>query len=350
MNSTSLKKNNIGYVASLDGLRAIAVLLVMMLHANFKLGWSGGLGVSVFFALSGFLITTLLLEEFSHSGTISFKGFYIRRTMRLFPPLYLMLLMVLAYALLFRVGMEQTFIVHDVISAAAYVYNICWAWGWGIKELLLYHTWSLGVEEQFYLLWPAVLYIFLKSKQLNLLKYLLAVFIVLVWMLKSMHLFPGLASSMLKEAIFIGCLGALIRFTATKEKTINGFMAIFLLLMILALGIAPLKFTSTYNTVFNVVSIFSILIILYLVENKSGLLHQLLSHRYFVFIGKISYSLYLWHLPVFRLFYYHSTLPPLVSFTAKFLVSFILAIASWYLVEQKATALGRKWSKKVAVH
>ena len=164
------KKNNIGYVASLDGLRAVAVLLVMMLHANFKLGWSGGLGVSVFFALSGFLITTLLLEEYHSSGTISFKGFYIRRTMRLFPPLYLMLLMVLVYALLFRTGADQNLIVHDVISAAGYVYNICWAWGWGIKELLLYHTWSLGVEEQFYLIWPAVLYVFLRLNKLNILK------------------------------------------------------------------------------------------------------------------------------------------------------------------------------------
>jgi len=348
MNNTLLQKNNIGYVASLDGLRAVAVILVMMLHANFKLGWSGGLGVSVFFALSGFLITTLLLEEFSNSGTISFKGFYIRRTMRLFPPLYLMLLMVLAYALLFRSGTEQKLIVHDVMSSAAYVYNICWAWGWGIKELLLYHTWSLGVEEQFYLLWPAILYAFLKCKQLNLLKYLLAVFIALVWMLKSMHLFPGLASSIIKEAIFIGCLGALVRFTATKENIINGFTATILLFIILVLGIAPLKFTTQYNTVFNLVSIFSILIILYLVESRNGLLNNLLSNRTIVFLGKISYSLYLWHLPVFRLFYYHSSLPPFISFAAKFIVSFILAIASWYLIEQRATALGRKWSKKVA--
>jgi peptidoglycan/LPS O-acetylase OafA/YrhL len=270
--------------------------------------------------------------------------------MRLFPLLYLMLLMVLGYGLFFRSGTEQTLIVHDVISSAAYVYNICWAWGWGVKELLLYHTWSLGVEEQFYLLWPIVLYAFLKCKQLNLLKYLLAVFIVLVWMLKSMHQFPALASSIVKEAIFIGCLGALIRFTSTKENTINGYVAAVLMLIILVLGIAPLKFTTQYNTVFNVVSLFSIVIILYLVESRSGLLNSLLSNRIIVFVGKISYSLYLWHLPVFRLFYYHSTLTPWVSFAAKFIVSFALAIASWYLVEQKATALGRRWSKKVAAH
>jgi peptidoglycan/LPS O-acetylase OafA/YrhL len=143
-------------------------------------------------------------------------------------------------------------------------------------------------------------------------------------------------------------LGALIRFTSTKDNTINGFMATVLLLIILAIGIAPIKFNTQYNTVFNVVSLFSILIILYLVETRSGLLHNFLSNRSLVFVGKISYSLYLWHLPVFRLFYYHSSLPPAVSFVAKFIVSFILAIASWYLLEQKATALGRKWSKKVA--
>ena len=70
MNNTIPKNSNIGYVASLDGLRAFAVLLVMLLHANFTLGWSGGLGVSVFFALSGFLITTLLLEEFNKTNKV----------------------------------------------------------------------------------------------------------------------------------------------------------------------------------------------------------------------------------------------------------------------------------------
>lgn len=348
MNNSLQKNSSIGYVASLDGLRAFAVLLVMLLHANFKLGWSGGLGVSVFFALSGFLITTLLLEEFNKTNTISFKGFYIRRTMRLFPPLYAMLLLVFLYALFFRSGTDQTYIVQDVISASGYVYNICWAWGWGVKEMLLYHTWSLGVEEQFYLIWPAILYVFLKKGWLNLLKYLLIFFIAAVWLLKSTGHFPGLASSIIKEAIFIGCLGALLRFTAQKEIFINNILIWLLFLIILVLGIAPIHLQKHYNTVFNIVSIFSLLIILYVVQQKGGVLNSILSNRYVVFVGKISYSLYLWHLPVFRLFYYHSSLPPIISFAAKFIVSFILAIASWYLIEQRATALGRKWSKKVA--
>ena len=143
---------NIGYNASLDGLRAVAVILVLMVHANFRLGLNGQLGVSVFFALSGFLISTLLLEEFQKFGDISFKGFYIRRTMRLFPALYLLLLFVLGYTYFFRTGIEQKMIYQDLMASALYVYNIAWYWGWCTKEILLYHTWSLGVEEQFYLL------------------------------------------------------------------------------------------------------------------------------------------------------------------------------------------------------
>lgn len=259
-----------------------------------------------------------------------------------------MLLLVFLYAIYFRTGTAQIYIVHDVISAAAYVYNICWAWGWGVKEMLLYHTWSLGVEEQFYLIWPAILYVFLKKGWLDLLKYLLIFFIAAVWLLKSTGHFPGLASSIIKEAIFIGCLGALLRFTAQKEIYFNQILIWLLFSTILFLGIAPIHLQKHYNTIFNIVSVFSLLIILYVVQQKSGLLISILSNRYVVFVGKISYSLYLWHLPVFRLFYYHSSLPPLVSFISKFIISFVLAIASWYLIEQWSTAQGRKWSKKVA--
>ena len=335
----------LGYIASLDGLRAIAVLLVMLIHANFKLGVNGGVGVSVFFALSGFLITTLLLEEYNKNGVISFKGFYIRRTMRLFPPLYVMLGFVLIYAYFFRSGTDQQIIFQDIISSALYVYNIAWYWGWCAKEILLYHTWSLGVEEQFYLLWPLILYFFIRKNKIKILQVVLLLFILSTFILKTADHFPYLAGSIIKESIFLGCATALLRWTGLF-KSVSTFLSFLFLIIILTIGIMPYKFTST-EMVFNFCSILSCLIILHLAENRESIVSKILSNKSMVFIGKISYSLYLWHLPVFRVFAYHSTLPPLVSFVGKFILSFILAITSWYTIEKVTTAYGRSVSKKI---
>lgn len=335
---------NLGYIASLDGLRAIAVLMVMLVHANFKFGLNGGLGVSVFFALSGFLITTLLLEEYKKNGTISFKGFYIRRTMRLFPPLYVMLLLVLVYACFFRTGLEQQNIFQDIISAGLYLYNIAWYWGWSVKEILLYHTWSLGVEEQFYLLWPFVLFFFIRKSNIKPLQVLLIVFILATAVLKSLNLFPYFFGSIIKESIFIGCATALLRWNGYLQK-ISTTTAIFSIIIVLILGTMPLKLNN-YDLYFNVCSVLSSLIILHIVYQPKSLVSKVLSNNAMVFVGKISYSLYLWHLPVFRIFAYHSKLPPLVSFGGKFVVSFALAILSWYTVEKITTAYGRRVSKR----
>lgn len=342
---------NIGYSAPLDGLRAVAVMLVLMVHANYqKVGVNGGLGVSVFFALSGFLITTLLLEEFRKFGDISFKGFYMRRTMRLFPALYVLLVCVLVYAIVFSAGSMQTDIFHDVTSSALYVYNIKWFWGWGTKEILLYHTWSLGVEEQFYLLWPCILFICMKKNCLKSLQICLLIFILATWALKTLHVFPFLAGSIIQEPIFLGCAAALLRWNGTLSR-IPQWVAIALLGGILVVGIMPFKIIKGgWEWAFNICGLCSSLVILHLVYQPTGSMAALMGNKRFVFLGKISYSLYLWHLPVFRVFFYNQGfhLPPLVAFFSKIIVSFVLAILSWYTIEKVSTAYGRKLSNKIA--
>ena len=91
----------------------------------------------------------------------------------------------------------------------------------------------------------------------------------------------------------------------------------------------------------------TMIVILGLVNNSTTITNIILANSPMVFIGKISYSLYLWHVVVFRLFTWHSTLSPQISFVSKFLTTFVLATASFYLIENPATALGRKWSKKI---
>ena len=150
------------FVPGLDGLRGVAVLAVLAFHAG--LGWATGglLGVDVFFVLSGFLVTSLLLAEFSGSGTIGLARFWARRARRLLPALFLLLLGVCAYAIWIGGGIPPVQLRGDALSTLAYFAN--WhfiATGqdyfvrFGASSPLL-HTWSLAVEEQFYLVWPLV--------------------------------------------------------------------------------------------------------------------------------------------------------------------------------------------------
>jgi len=150
------------YSPGLDGLRALAVIAVLLYHAD--LAWipGGFLGVEVFFVISGYLITALLLAEWRQRGTIDLKTFWIRRARRLLPALYVLLVVSLAFAVVFLPG-EVAGLRGDVLAAFGYVTN--WYLIFGQESYfeavgrpsLLKHLWSLAVEEQFYLIWPPIL-------------------------------------------------------------------------------------------------------------------------------------------------------------------------------------------------
>jgi peptidoglycan/LPS O-acetylase OafA/YrhL len=348
MENTHTKKY-LGYIPALDGLRAFAIILVMMAHSNFRLFGNGGIGVTLFFALSGFLITTLLLEEFDKNNDISFKAFYVRRTFRLFPALYTVLFFVFIYSFFFNYKVFPT-VFPEIIASGLYVYNISWLWN--VKPLLLYHNWSLGVEEQFYVLWPITLYVFMKNKALKLASYLLIALILFFWFTKLLCVFNGtffvFVSSIIDESIFLGCLLAIVRWKGKLNFSITKFWPLFCLISIILVGVFSNANLGLYNPLLHkIVSVFACVIILYLVNEPNGFIQNIFSNKVLVFIGKISYSLYLWHLPVFRIFALHSTLNPRVSFIAKILVSFCFALLSWYLVEKISTNYGRSLSKKI---
>lgn len=161
-------RGEMGYLPGLDGLRAIAIIGVLLYHAGFDPLPGGFLGVDVFFVLSGFLITSLILEQFQRSGTIDFKKFYLGRARRLLPALFLML---------FVVGIAVAFIYTDsapsfradALASIFYVNN----WWYIVADhsyfeftgrpALLNHLWSLAVEEQFYLIWPFIAFLVIRK-------------------------------------------------------------------------------------------------------------------------------------------------------------------------------------------
>lgn len=332
----------LGYLPALDGLRAVAVGMVMMVHAHFQLGQNGQIGVAIFFALSGFLITTLLLEEFEASGSISMKGFYIRRTFRLFPALYIMLAIVVLYAITVASPDLRPQILGEALPASLYVYNIASLWGWQTGTVILGHTWSLAVEEQFYVLWPWILYLALRGKGLKNLTIGLTSFIFVMLMLRYFNALPTAVGLIFQESIFAGCLLALLRWQGFLQKRIPELITLLILVLLIFVGIFPIDFPFS---IFNLSGIAALILIYGTLKSPYGFTARLLSRTWLVSVGKVSYALYLWHLPIFRWFGLHSPFPPPVSFVLKFVVTFLVAYASWKLVEKYALAQGRRLSK-----
>ena len=164
------KEYRLGYRGDIEGLRAIAILLVVAAHAGVP--WLGGgfVGVDVFFVLSGYLITALLVQEVERDGRIGFAAFYARRLRRLLPALLFMIVVVSLLAALLLAPNEQTPDTVGAASAAFWASNLYFAFshldyfGPDAGSNLFLHTWSLGVEEQFYLVWPALIALLLLGR------------------------------------------------------------------------------------------------------------------------------------------------------------------------------------------
>jgi peptidoglycan/LPS O-acetylase OafA/YrhL len=198
----------------------------------------------------------------------------------------------------------------------------------------------LGVEEQYYILWPWIILLFLHFGKIKWMKWILPLFILISWIFNETGIYPVWLSSILKEPIIIGSAGAILLKFGHFRK-LPSFVAWISLLLILIAGIFPIDLPD-YK--FNLAAVLTIFLIVSIVVQPTFIVSQILQHPWLVFIGKISYSLYLWHVPVFRWFAWHVKLPGNLAFPMKFIVTFFVAIASWYLIEKRATALGRKWS------
>ena len=331
------------YNPALDGLRAIAVLMVMCFHATVPRASGGYLGVDVFFVLSGFLITSLLIAETDRTGTIQLKRFYKRRLARLTPAL---LLMLLAYMLLAPFAWPQLSPSADARdSAIALFYLADYASAfWQIPENLR-HTWSLAVEEHFYLLWPAVVLLLHRvhspKKRIAILGGMYIVFTL--WRIKcdlngghsydlTYYRFDTRLSGL--------TIGALLAFVLnTKPERFAALDLNFLApvsFFIFALCTWRFRIASTAAMTYGIVSIelASLLLIFIIVNKRSGWAYWLLSNRAAAFIGRMSYGLYLWHYPIFH--YLWGRFDWYVILPLGGAISLMLAVISYYTVERFA--------------
>ena len=363
------------YLPGLDGLRALAVIAVLLYHAELPWIRGGFLGVEVFFVISGYLITTLLLTEWHQQGYINLVGFWLRRARRLLPALYLLLVVTLTFAVVFLPG-EVARLRDDALAAFGYVTN--WYLILGEQSYfetvgrpsLLQHLWSLAVEEQFYLLWPLLLTVALLglTPMRRWRRRRLALFMALAGAVGSALLMatlyqPGVdpsrvyygtdtrVSGLLFGAAlaFVWAPGQIPRWAGRRTRALLLDVAGLATLGVLVWFCLRLDQYQPFlfRGGFALVALATAVVILVAVHPHTHLGPHLLGWRPLRWIGLRSYGIYLWHWPVFMLTRPELDVPisglPLLAL--RLTATIALADLSYRFVETpiRTGALGRAW-------
>ncbi|KFL43362.1 hypothetical protein CH76_06905 [Lysinibacillus sp. BF-4] len=343
------------YIYGLDGLRALSVIAVIFYHLNYPFAAGGYLGVTLFFVLSGYLITDLLCQEYEATATIDLKQFWLRRFRRLLPALYTVLLVVGVWITLFQRSF-LTGLREDVFAALAYVSN----W-WYIAQdqsyftkfeapSVLQHLWSLAVEEQFYIVWPFVIWLGLKIfKQPIRLLVPMAMIMLTSLIAMAVLYVPGEDPSRLyfgtDTRLFSIVLGGMLavvwpsrvfaeRVVQQRVRNILDAVGTVALLVVL-LGFVFFSEGSDflYRGGMGVMSLL-MLIVIGVVVIPNSRLGKLLSLRPLRWIGARSYGIYLWHFPIIILIGGGLGMPlPWYKVVLVFVLTFICTVLSWHFIE-----------------
>ncbi len=352
------------YIKSFDGLRALAILLVMVFHGSYGLFPGGFIGVDLFFVLSGYLITSLLYEEYKTSGTISFSKFYIRRALRLFP--VLIVCVVLANALWPYTPLDPG---HNrriaTLASLFYFNNLVIDYICGNMN----HLWSLSVEEHFYFIWPVTVFFFLfrisERKRI-------AVLIALILTLTIFRIVTlGFRQELIFDVFWIDpygftlcridsiIMGALLFFLVSDEKIpseaitakgIDMMPVAILLVLFIAFGFG-VGYNNPYwlNGGFVVTNIICTVAVFFAIGNPD---HPLLTNNIIRWIGKRSYGIYAYHFPVFYFLegfrLHHSAANFAVITLLRFTISFGIAAFSYDFIEQPILKYKNRYTVTVA--
>jgi len=343
-----------GYEPSLDGVRALAVLLVMAGHLN--LVYAGGLGVDIFFVLSGYLITAILVSEFSATGRISLKKFYLRRALRILPAVILLLVVLNAIVAITQPREQAETFRWDSLGALFYVAN--WLRAFGRDLGIVGHLWSLSIEEQFYFFWPITL-AFLLSRRLSVNQLLIIIGIGVVLVnADRIYLYHGFESfsriynglDTRADALLVGCALGLsgYRFVSRRVLAALGLLGaafvghvLFRSYPVPADLLVPFGLTIG-GTLFALGVAFALAAIL---ANPKSIFAKLLRFPPLVWTGRLSYGLYLWHFPVFT--FASSCFPvlqPVGLMALQVAGTFVCATLSYYLLERPCLKLKGKFS------
>lgn len=337
------------YRSDIDGLRAIAVIPVVLFHAGYSWIPGGFVGVDIFFVISGYLISSIILHELT-SGTFSFARFYERRVRRIIPALLVVLIATLTAGYFFLLPDEYTSLSQATLAALAFVPNI-YFWntestyfGLDIATQPLLHTWSLGVEEQFYILFPALLFfLYRKFSHQTMSRILIALLILsLTANILLADLYTKYSFYMLPTRVWellAGIVLSLGILPVIRNHRIADMIALVGLALIIG-TMLMLQETSVFPGINAVYPVLGAALIIYSGAQNQTVVARLLSHKALVFIGLISYSLYLWHWPitVYTKMVWDSDSSRLFIL----LLSFVLAAASYRFIEPRYRRSSRR--------
>lgn len=334
-------------IPSLDGLRTISIFLVIAGHFLHVVGVGeetnlGNLGVRIFFVISGFLITGLIAREIDKTGTINLLKFYFRRTIRIFPPYYFYLAVLMIGSLVGLISIST----RSLLLASIYVTDYVNPSNW-----LVVHTWSLSVEEQFYLLLPGVLVLFgIRKMKIVLIAIVIASPVIKIVDFRFSGIDPiwvidGFHANM--DALAFGCLLALFRsalHTFTIYRRVLTSPAIVVLpLLILFLnmqGDHPLIY---FGFCLSVTNLLIAVGIDWSVTSHGSLVGRFLNSTPMVTLGVMSYSIYLWQQPFFN----PDVSSLLTSTPFNFIGLAVMALLSYYVVERYSLVLRKKWESRL---
>lgn len=365
-----MSNNKSKYLPSIDSLRALAVLAVIIYHVDVNYLPGGFLGVDLFFVLSGYLISSLIIKEYRKTGSLNLYNFYIRRARRLLPAVYFMITVGLVVMVLFN---EVLLRKSHLDAIFGYIYSSNW---WYIFHKLDYfdsfgaqspfkHLWSLAIEEQFYMIFPLLFLLINRKKKskdgtykLNKNFLYVVLGLILVSLIAHILLFDinnisriYFGTDTRAFSLLVGVVGAILypmEKLHAKVTPQQNIMYSVVSLVSIATLITVMIYTSEYNTWlyrggFLLVAILGLIVIISSGKQHT-LMSRLLSFKPVVFIGKISYSLYLWHFPVLVLTTPVSEIgnPNIIFVILRVILTFALATASYVFVETPIRKLGFK--------
>jgi peptidoglycan/LPS O-acetylase OafA/YrhL len=337
---------NRDYRADIDGMRAIAIISVFLYHIDSRILPGGYVGVDIFFVISGFLISSHILYEINSSKEFSFKRFYIKRIKRILPALIYMCLIVIAASFFILTSFYFQSLGEQAFSSILSYSNIYFYITSGYFDLdaslkPLLHTWSLGVEEQFYLIWPAVLFsisLFLKNTRSIVVSF--ALILLLSFTLNYIFIDDQSAIFYLMPfRMFEFSVGAIVAALFTnktkivfenRRKAIN-YISVFALILV----VSPMFYLDD-NSTFPFYNALPVIIGTgILIYYKNSIVSSCLSFKPLVFIGLISYSLYLYHWPVIVLTkFQYSDLTHIYFYITVIFVSLMLSVLSYNFIEK----------------
>ena len=365
-----MSNNKSKYLPSIDSLRALAVLAVIIYHVDVNYLPGGFLGVDLFFVLSGYLISSLIIKEHKNTGSVNLYNFYIRRARRLLPAVYFMITVGLVVMVLFN---EVLLRKSHLDAIFGYIYSSNW---WYIFHKLDYfdsfgaqspfkHLWSLAIEEQFYMIFPLLFLLVNRKKKskdgtykLNKNFLYVVLGLILVSLIAHILLFDinnisriYFGTDTRAFSLLVGVVGAILypmeRLHAKVTLQQNLIYSVVSLVSIATL-ITVMIYTSEYNTWlyrggFLLVAILGLIVIISSGKQHT-LMSRLLSFKPVVFIGKISYSLYLWHFPILVLTTPVAEVgnPNIYLVILRVVLTFVVAIVSYVFVETPIRKLGFK--------